>query len=60
MLDNASFATGSLRVISYARPGKIFTAHRSLIVSQVGRLKADTFNRFIESVINLLRGGIKQ
>ncbi|MGH7865787.1 MAG: hypothetical protein ACREQB_12410 [Candidatus Binataceae bacterium] len=27
-LEDASFATGSLRVTSYARPGKLFTAQR--------------------------------
>jgi mRNA interferase MazF len=56
MLDNDSFATGSLRVISYARPGKLFTAHYRLITAQVGSLKAEVFNQLIEAVINLLRG----
>ena len=36
MLTDASFATGSLRVTSYARPGKLFTANCNLIVTQVG------------------------
>jgi hypothetical protein len=27
-LEDASFAAGSLRVASYARPGKLFTASR--------------------------------
>ena len=29
-LTNASFAKGSLHVVSYARPGKLFTANRNL------------------------------
>jgi hypothetical protein len=33
-LDNADFQVGSLRVKSYARPGKLFTANQQLIVSQ--------------------------
>lgn len=54
-LADASFVTGSLRVISYARPGKLFTANRSLMVAEVGRLKAEPFRQIVESVINLLR-----
>ncbi len=32
-LVKASFAAGSLRVTSYARPGKLFTANRDLMVA---------------------------
>jgi mRNA interferase MazF len=38
VLTEDSFATGSLRVTSYARPGKLFTANRELMVNQVGIL----------------------
>jgi mRNA interferase MazF len=37
-LTAASFAVGSLRVTSYARPGKLFTAHQSLIAKRVARV----------------------
>ena len=53
-----SLKTGSLRVISYVRPGKLFTANHSLIAMQVGTLKAEKFKRVIEAVIDLLQGGI--
>ncbi|MGH8591094.1 MAG: MazF family transcriptional regulator [Gammaproteobacteria bacterium] len=43
MLDDADFDIGSSRLKSYARPGKLFTANESLMVSQVGRLKPDCF-----------------
>ncbi len=33
-LVDANFRTGSLRVTSYARPGKLFTASRNLIVKE--------------------------
>jgi mRNA interferase MazF len=36
-LADHDFATGSLRVASYARPGKLFTAHRRLMVTRVGQ-----------------------
>ena len=38
-LRGDSFQTGSLRVVSYARPGKLFTANCSLILAEVGKLK---------------------
>ena len=34
-IENTSLASGSLRVTSYAPPGKLFTARRDLIVVQV-------------------------
>lgn len=48
------FATGSLHVTSYARPGKLFTAHSHLIVAQVGRLKAEAHREVIEAVVGIL------
>ncbi len=32
-LDHTAFASGSLRLVSYARPGKLFTASDDLITS---------------------------
>ena len=54
-LDQSAFASGSLRVTSYARPGKLFTASRDLVVSQVAVLKPDLFNRVVDAVVDLLR-----
>ena len=56
-LDGGSFAAGSLRLTSYARPGKLFTANRNLIVAQVGILEGEPFKRIIEAVIGILQGG---
>lgn len=53
-LVDASFVTGSLRVTSYARPGKLFTANRNLMVAQVGSLKAKPFRQIIEAVVSIL------
>lgn len=50
-----SFAQGSLRITSYARPVKIFTASQELIVSQAGMLTAVAFRVIIESVIQILQ-----
>ena len=53
-LNRNSFETGALRHISYARPGKLFTAEDGLITRIVGSLRADVFNRLIDSIIHLL------
>ena len=56
-LEEASFAVGSLRVMSYARPGKLFTASQGLIVAQVGKLKPEPFRQITDAVVTLLRTG---
>lgn len=57
-LIDASFATGSLRIISYARPSKLFTASRDLIVAQVGSLKTASFKQVIDAVIDILHASL--
>jgi len=57
-LVDASFATGALHLTSYARPGKLFTANRNLMVADVGRLKADPFKQIVEAVMAILRAGL--
>ncbi len=54
-LSEKDFHTGSLRVESYARPGKLFTANRDLIVRQVGSLNDESFQRAVGAVVQLLR-----
>ena len=56
-LEDTSFATGSLRVVSYARPGKLFTANRDLIVSEVATLKSQSLKQVVDAVVDLLRAG---
>jgi mRNA interferase MazF len=56
-LTDVSFAAGSLRVASYVRPGKLFTANRNLMVAQIGRLKTTPFKQIIEVVVDILRSG---
>jgi mRNA interferase MazF len=54
-LRETDFIAGSLRVVSYGRPGKLFTAHRSLIVSQVGALLDSVRRRIADAIIELIR-----
>ncbi|MFH1115814.1 MAG: MazF family transcriptional regulator [Pseudomonadota bacterium] len=57
-MTNDSFVSGSLRVTSYARPGKLFTANQDLMVSQVAVLNAASFRTIIEAVVDILRSGL--
>lgn len=56
-LDDAAFASGSLRMASCARPGKLFTASADLIVGEVGTLTAEASARIVDAVIAVLRAG---
>lgn len=56
LLDTA-FAQGGLQLASYARPGKLFTAHASLIRSVVGELNDAAHQRVVDAVVALLRNG---
>ena len=49
------FSQGSLRVTSYARPGKLFTANQSLISNTAGQLNPAAINGLLGAVIKLLQ-----
>jgi mRNA interferase MazF len=52
-LDNVDFAEGGLRIASYVRPGKLFTANGTLILDVVGKLKAEPIRAILKSVTAL-------
>lgn len=54
-LGVADFASGGLRVASFARPGKLFTASTGLIVRSVGVLSPAAFGRVLSAVATLFR-----
>lgn len=56
-LTASSFASGSLQRTSYARPGKLFTAHASLIRAQAGAPEASAFRQVVARVVQLLQPG---
>jgi mRNA interferase MazF len=58
VLVDKDFQGGSLRVTSYARPGKLFTANASLVAETVGNLKKATVKKLIDGVVEILRKGI--
>lgn len=53
-ITDQDFLSGSLRVTSYVRPSKLFTAHRSLIKAEVGSLKPEVFRSVIQDVVAML------
>jgi mRNA interferase MazF len=58
VLDDTAFASGSLRVTSYARPGKLFTASSELMTRQVGLLTPEARTRIVDAVVALMRAEI--
>jgi hypothetical protein len=58
VLTNADFQTGSLHLTSYARPGKLFTANQTLVVTEIGHLTDEAFARLVNAVIDLLRASL--
>ena len=54
-LTASDFSVGELRHISYVRPGKVFTAHESLIASVVGTLKPEMLTAIRNAVIAILQ-----
>ena len=55
-LTDRDFQIGSLRVTSYARPAKPFTANSSLIVTNVGDLNPEILERIVSTIVDLLQG----
>ena len=54
-LADTDFAHGSLRLVSYARPAKLFTAHESLFVSEAGMLSAGSLKRITDEVVSVIQ-----
>ena len=53
-IADADFAQGELRLPSYVRPNRIFTADRSLILYRVGMLKPDRLAEAVTRVVSIL------
>ena len=53
-LTNESLDEGFLRSVSYFRPAKLFTAHESLTITSVAKLKPEVFNRLLDATMDIL------
>jgi len=59
-LTDDDFKQGSLRLVSYARPAKLFTAHGSLFLSVEGILRFDCLTKIRDEVISVIRRDSEQ
>jgi mRNA interferase MazF len=57
MLQDEDFAEGSLQRVSYARAGKLFTAHESLFQRAVGSLKPERHEVVVDLNVKMVRAG---
>jgi mRNA interferase MazF len=57
-LNQPDFKEGSLQRVSYARPGKLFTANASLLQQQAGQLTDACFLTVREQVVKTIRGEV--
>lgn len=54
-LSDNNFAKGSLHRVSYARPGKLFTANSSILLKEVGELEPGVIGRLTQAVVEIVR-----
>ncbi|MBF0609749.1 MAG: type II toxin-antitoxin system PemK/MazF family toxin [Magnetococcales bacterium] len=48
------FTNGGLQRVSYARPGKLFTAHEALFARVAGQLTNTAYDTVVDQVVRLL------
>ena len=53
-LTDDSFEYGTLQRLSYARPGKLFTANAALMVTEEGLLTKEALKEIIDKVVETL------
>ena len=56
-LTDVDFASGGLRLVSYARPAKLFTAHESLFVFEAGILRSAALRKITNEVVAIIQQG---
>ncbi len=54
-IDDVDFSSGSLRHISFARPGKLFTANASLMRQEIGNLTPSLLQSVISGIIAIIK-----
>jgi len=54
-LTDDDFKHGSLRLVSYTRPAKLFNAHESLFASEAGVLSAESLKRITDEVVSVIQ-----
>ena len=57
-LSAESFRQGGLQRTGYARPGKLSTANRELMIAQVGELTVEALKQVVDTIVQMLRSGV--
>ena len=52
-LDGPDFASGGLELTSFVRPGKLFTANETLMLENVGQLRAEKVDVILRAVAGI-------
>lgn len=55
-LSDDSFVVGSLRLRSFARPGKLFTASQALMVKEIASLDPNSFQQIVQAIVEMVKG----
>ena len=55
-IDDADFASGSLKQPGNIRPNRLFTADTHIILYRIGIIKKDKLNQVVEKVVEIIRG----
>lgn len=56
-LADVDIVNGTLHRVSFARPGKLFTAHATLIARSIGKLTPPKYDELRDSVVQMIRQG---
>ena len=54
-LSNKDFEKGGLRIDSYIRPNRLFTADKSIVKKKIGRIDNKKIKQVIEKVCEIIR-----
>ena len=54
-IRDADLVSGTLRLDSFVRPGKVFTASSTLVVVSIGRLRAERLEEVAEVLVAIVR-----
>ncbi len=54
-IKSSDFSSGTLKVVSYAQPAKLFTANVSFMIGQAGVLKKQKLGEIVDAVVRLFQ-----
>ena len=54
-IDSSSFSSGQLPLVSYVRPGKLFTASEALVAKPLCSIKPEKHNEVVEAIYQLIK-----